>query len=74
MSLYEKLSLIEDLSIDTEIIVSFVDGEYMIGKYKGYTSAENNEPEVEQIDIETNDGTWFGLEAPEIETITKHQK
>lgn len=74
MSLYEKLSGIEGLSIDTEIEVSFIDGESMIGKYKGYTSAENNEPEIEQIDIETNNGIWYGLEASEIETIKKHQK
>ncbi len=74
MSLYEKLNEIEGLTIDTEITVFFIDGESMIGKYKGYTSAENNDPEIEQIDIETKDGVWYGLEAPEIETIIKYQK
>ncbi len=72
MSLYEKLNKIEGLSIDTEVIIFFVDGESMIGKYKGYTSAGNNEPGVEQIDIETKDGVWYGLEAAEIETIKKY--
>lgn len=67
------LSEIENLDINTEIEILFIDGKSMIGKYKGYTEAEDNEPNVSQIDIEADDGTWYGIDETEIKNIEKVQ-
>lgn len=71
MKLLEELRKIQDLTTDTKLKITFTSGDSVIGKYKGYTDAEDNEPNVSQIDIEANDGTWYGLEETEIFSIEK---
>ncbi len=71
MSLIDKLKNIKGLTIDIELKITFIDGEIMVGKYKGYSDEYENDSGVSQLDIETIDGTWYGLEEPEIYSIER---
>lgn len=71
MTLLEKLKSINNLNIDTRIKITFIDGEEMSGKYKGYTAADDNELNVPIVDLLSDKGIWYELKESEIETIQR---
>lgn len=74
MTLLEKLKSINNLDINTGIKITFIDGEEMFGKYKGYTAADDNELNVPTMDFLSETGTWYEFNESEINTIQKIQE
>ena len=69
MTLLEKLKSINNLDINTKIKITFIDGEEMYGKYKGYTVAEDNELNMPTVDFLSETGTWYEFKESEITKI-----
>lgn len=70
MILLDELKKIENLSNETKLRIVCEDEITIEGKYRGYTSALNNEPEVAQLDIYSKkDNTMYGLLETEIISI-----
>lgn len=70
MKLSNELKKIENLTTDTLLKIECVDKTLIVGYFRGYTSASDNEPEVPQIDVwsESNQ-TLYGLLENEIYSI-----
>ena len=69
MELSEKLKKVKELNNETVLKVTCVDGEVIIGRFRGYTSATNNEPPIAELDILTKDNNYVGLLESEIKEI-----
>lgn len=70
MILFNELQKIKNLSDKTKLRVVCEDRIIIEGEYRGYTSALNNEPEIAQLDVfseQTN--TLYGLLETEIISI-----
>lgn len=68
--LFNELQKIKNLSDKTKLRVVCEDRIIIEGEYRGYTSALNNEPEIAQLDVfseQTN--TLYGLLETEIISI-----
>ncbi len=68
MSLYEML---ENLTIDTKIEITLDNEDTVIGKYKGFSPAEDDILNIAKIYIESFDGCCYVFEEPEIQSIEK---
>lgn len=71
MDLYSKLSAIKGLDNTSMLRVECTDNIIIEGKYYGFTQALDNDPEIAQLDILSNDGKVFGLYETEILNISK---
>lgn len=69
MNLLDELRKIENLSGKTRLKILCTEGITITGNYAGYVSALDNEPEVAQIDIDGDNGAYYGIEEAEIESI-----
>lgn len=68
--LLNELKKIENLSDKTKLRVVCEDKITIEGEYRGYTSALNNEPEIAQLDIYSEQvNTLYGLLETEIVSI-----
>ena len=70
MKLTDKLKKIKNLNTDTLLNVTCVDDTVIVGYFREYISAMDNEPEIPQLDVysETNH-TLYGLLETEIKSI-----
>lgn len=57
------------LGPETRLKVLCTNGKEFLGSFEAFTAAENNEPEVAQLDIRDNNGFLLGLLETEIEAI-----
>ncbi len=78
MNLYQTLkeiNAIQPLTTKTQIKIICQDNQIIEGNYRGYTSALDNEPEIDQIDLWVPDrGQLIGILSTEILSLERIEK
>ncbi len=58
-----------ELTNNTYLKVVCKDGEFILGYYLGYVSAYDNTPEIAQIDLLSDDGTYTSVIETDIASV-----